>query len=153
MGGWAVAQSSILLTTITLERLRKRGYEALLTYYEKIAPHLNEPLYMFPTGKERSSCTYSGVSSSPYQLTLVGQLTRLPPGLFCFLSFYIQFAKSFLSAVRLGRQALWLVLVVCLLFVRPANVLDYEALAKIRKLFLLFRLILFQVLRYNYLSF
>jgi len=48
MGGWAVAQSPILVTTITLERLRKRGYEALLTYYEKIAPHLNEPLYTRP---------------------------------------------------------------------------------------------------------
>jgi len=45
MGGWAVAQSPILVTTITLERLRKRGYEAMLAYYEKIAPHLNEPLY------------------------------------------------------------------------------------------------------------
>ena len=45
MGGWATAQSPILVTTITLERLRKRGYEALLTCYEKIAPHLNEPLY------------------------------------------------------------------------------------------------------------
>lgn len=45
MGGWAVAQSPILVTTITLERLRKRGYEALLTHYEKVAPHLNEPLY------------------------------------------------------------------------------------------------------------
>lgn len=45
MGGWAVAQSPILVTTITLDRLRKRGYEALLTYYEKVAPHLNEPLY------------------------------------------------------------------------------------------------------------
>ena len=44
MGGWAVAQSPILLTTVTLERLRKRGYEAMLAYYEKIAPHLNEPL-------------------------------------------------------------------------------------------------------------
>ena len=48
MGGWAVAQSPILVTTITLERLRKRGYEALLTYYEKTAPHLNEPLYTRP---------------------------------------------------------------------------------------------------------
>jgi len=48
MGGWAVAQSPILGTTITLERLRKRGYEALLTYYEKVAPHLNEPLYTRP---------------------------------------------------------------------------------------------------------
>lgn len=44
-GGWAVAQSPILVTTITLERLFKRGYEAMLTYYEKVAPHLNEPLY------------------------------------------------------------------------------------------------------------
>lgn len=47
-GGWAVAQSPILVTTITLERLRKRGYEAMLKYYEKIAPHLNEPLYTRP---------------------------------------------------------------------------------------------------------
>jgi group II intron reverse transcriptase/maturase len=48
MGGWAVAQSPILVTTITLERLRRRGYEALLCYYTKIAPHLNEPLYTRP---------------------------------------------------------------------------------------------------------
>jgi len=45
MGGWAVAQSPILVTTITLNRLCKRGYEAMLTLYTKIAPHLNEPLY------------------------------------------------------------------------------------------------------------
>lgn len=47
-GGWAVAQSPILVTTITLERLRKRGYEAMLDLYIKIAPHLNEPLYARP---------------------------------------------------------------------------------------------------------
>ena len=45
MGGWAVAQSPILVTTITLDRLRKRGYEAMLAYFADIAPHLNEPLY------------------------------------------------------------------------------------------------------------
>jgi RNA-directed DNA polymerase len=45
MGGWAVAQSPILVTTITLDRLRKRGYEAMLVYYAEIVPHLNEPLY------------------------------------------------------------------------------------------------------------
>ena len=44
-GGWAVAQSPILITTITLKRLEKRGYEAMLTLYSNIAPHLNEPLY------------------------------------------------------------------------------------------------------------
>lgn len=44
-GGWAVAQSPILITTITLKRLEKRGYEAMLTHYTNVAPHLNEPLY------------------------------------------------------------------------------------------------------------
>lgn len=48
MGRWAVAQSPILVTTITLERLFKRGYVAMYTYYVKIAPHLNEPLYTRP---------------------------------------------------------------------------------------------------------
>jgi group II intron reverse transcriptase/maturase len=48
MGGWAIAQSPILGTTVTLESLGKRGYESLLTYYEKVAPHLNEPLYTRP---------------------------------------------------------------------------------------------------------
>jgi len=47
-GGWAIAQSPILGTTITLERLRKRGYESMLEVYQKIAPHLNEPLYTRP---------------------------------------------------------------------------------------------------------
>ena len=45
MGGWAVAQSPILVTTITLDRLQKRGYESLLTYYQHFTPYLSEPLY------------------------------------------------------------------------------------------------------------
>ena len=45
MGTWAVACSPILKTTITVERLQQRGYESMLTYYLKIAPFLNEPLY------------------------------------------------------------------------------------------------------------
>jgi group II intron reverse transcriptase/maturase len=48
MGGWAVALSPILGTTITLERLCKRGYDPMLSYYLKVAPHLNEPLYTRP---------------------------------------------------------------------------------------------------------
>jgi group II intron reverse transcriptase/maturase len=48
MGGWAVAKSPILGTTITVERLVKRGYESLVHYYENVAPHLNEPLYTRP---------------------------------------------------------------------------------------------------------
>ena len=47
-GGWAVAQSPMLGTTITNERLRKRGYESLLEHYQKVAPQLNEPLYARP---------------------------------------------------------------------------------------------------------
>ena len=42
-GGWAVAQSPILTTTITLQRLRKRGYESLLDVYLKLNPSLCEP--------------------------------------------------------------------------------------------------------------
>jgi len=44
-GGWAIAQSPILTTTITLERLGKRGYECMNDYYEKVSPMFNEPLY------------------------------------------------------------------------------------------------------------
>ena len=48
MGGWAVAQSPILGTTITLERLKKRGYISLLEMYLKVSPQHNEPLYTRP---------------------------------------------------------------------------------------------------------
>ncbi len=41
-GGWAIAQSPILSTTITLERLRKRGYVAMLTVYENLAPRSHD---------------------------------------------------------------------------------------------------------------
>ncbi len=37
MGGWAVAQSPILGTTITLERLRKRGYISMFSLYQKVS--------------------------------------------------------------------------------------------------------------------
>lgn len=37
-GGWAIAQSPILNTTLTLDRLKRRGYRSLLDHYSKIAP-------------------------------------------------------------------------------------------------------------------
>jgi len=40
--GWAVAQSPILVTTITLERLRKRGLSVKINYYEKIAQNIKD---------------------------------------------------------------------------------------------------------------
>lgn len=38
MGGWAIAQSPILGTTITVERLRKRGYVSMLELYNQFKP-------------------------------------------------------------------------------------------------------------------
>lgn len=45
MGGWAVARSPILKTTITNARLQQRGYEAMRPLYRSITPYFNEPLY------------------------------------------------------------------------------------------------------------
>ena len=39
MGGWAIAQSPILGTTITVERLKKRGYISLLELYIQLKPN------------------------------------------------------------------------------------------------------------------
>ncbi len=36
MGGWATAQSPILITTITKDRLKKRGYISMLEYYLQV---------------------------------------------------------------------------------------------------------------------
>lgn len=47
-GGWAVAQSPILNTTITLERLKKRGYVSMSKIYNEISPRLNEPPFTRP---------------------------------------------------------------------------------------------------------
>lgn len=42
-GGWAVAQSPILNTTITKSRLKKRGYNSLLEIYILLNPPVYEP--------------------------------------------------------------------------------------------------------------
>ena len=68
-GGWAVAQSAILTTTITLERLRKRGYKQTLKHYLKVSTQLNELLYKRPV------C--SGVRGAPHRLKAVRPSTRL----------------------------------------------------------------------------
>ena len=66
MGGWAVAQSPILGTTITVERLIKRGYESMFSHYEKVSPDLNEPLY----ARSPEASGYSGVRGAPHQCLL-----------------------------------------------------------------------------------
>ena len=40
MGGWAVAQSPMMRTTVTLERLRRIGYRSFSDYYRKVSPVL-----------------------------------------------------------------------------------------------------------------
>lgn len=42
-GGWAIAQSPILNTTITLKRLKQRGYQSLTEVYTELNPSLCEP--------------------------------------------------------------------------------------------------------------
>lgn len=47
LGGWAIAQSPILNTTVTVKRLMKRGYEPMTEWYQKVAPHKFTPT-LFP---------------------------------------------------------------------------------------------------------
>lgn len=45
MGGWAVAQSPMMRTTVTLDRLKRVGYESFTDYYRKVSPVLMNRLY------------------------------------------------------------------------------------------------------------
>ena len=47
-GGWSIAQSPILGTTITLKRLKQKGYESLTEIYIQLNPSLCEPPYTRP---------------------------------------------------------------------------------------------------------
>jgi len=47
MGGWAVAQSPILGTTITIKRLKMKGYISLSEYYKRLSIII-EPPYTRP---------------------------------------------------------------------------------------------------------
>jgi len=44
-GGWAIAQSPIMGTTITIDRLMKRGYEPMLVYYTRIHPNYKDSIF------------------------------------------------------------------------------------------------------------
>jgi group II intron reverse transcriptase/maturase len=47
LGGWAIAQSPILNTTLTVNCLRKRGYEPLLAWYQRVSTYRIYPT-LFP---------------------------------------------------------------------------------------------------------
>ena len=44
MGGWAIAKSPIMITTVTNLRLKRRGYIEFNEYYQKYATQLNPPI-------------------------------------------------------------------------------------------------------------
>ncbi len=48
MGGWAIAQSPILGTTITIDRLKKRGYVPLAEMYNLMVLKLSTSNSLFP---------------------------------------------------------------------------------------------------------
>jgi len=48
MGGWAVAQSPILGTTITVSRLKRRGYISLLETFQEATGFSKNQLLLFP---------------------------------------------------------------------------------------------------------
>lgn len=47
-GGWCIAQSPILGTTITIKRLKQKGYQPMLEIYKKLNPSIYEPPYTRP---------------------------------------------------------------------------------------------------------
>jgi hypothetical protein len=102
-GGWAIAQSPVLITTITLERLRKRGYEmrnefdmtakkinnpcqSMLAHYQIISPQLNEPLYTRTVQPVPFFSGYSGVRGALRLGHQTEPSTRLCPVLLSFMS-------------------------------------------------------------------
>ncbi len=44
MGGWAQACSPMMSTTVTIPRLKRRGYVAFAEYYQRFAIQLNPPI-------------------------------------------------------------------------------------------------------------
>lgn len=77
-----LSQSLILTTTITPDRLKKRGYEPLPDYYLKVGPQLNEP----------SLLSRDGVKGAPRQFLLAGPPTRLEVvQLICVVNFVYNF--------------------------------------------------------------
>lgn len=78
-GTWAVAQSPILITTITLQRLRKRGYESMLDVYLELNPSLCEPPYARTARPVVCHMVVALPRASPCQFRLAGQATRLVP--------------------------------------------------------------------------
>jgi group II intron reverse transcriptase/maturase len=48
MGGWAVTQSPMMKTTITIARLKRKGYQSMLDVYFELNPSFCEPPYTRP---------------------------------------------------------------------------------------------------------
>ena len=87
--------------------MAKRGYESLLDYYQKVAPHLNPgympgqayaELYTRPTWFTQSEDEgYSGVRGAPRRYSATGPPTRLAVVLYRFSDIIHCFVISFYS--------------------------------------------------------
>ena len=62
-GGWATAQSPILGTTITLKRLKMRGYQSLTDVYLELNPSFCEPPYTRPVSRNFGSGVRGAVAT------------------------------------------------------------------------------------------
>ena len=57
-GGWRVAQSPILTTTITVKRLKRKGYIPMLEIYTNLNPSVYEPPYTRPAWPTLNECEW-----------------------------------------------------------------------------------------------
>jgi len=76
-GGWRIAQSPILNTTITIKRLKQKGYIPMLEIYTKLNPPICEPPYTRPAWFILTKEGSGGVRGAPHRLQAVRPSTRL----------------------------------------------------------------------------
>jgi hypothetical protein len=83
MGCWAVEQRPIPFTTITLERLRKRGYKSMIKHYTKIAHHIlmnrcvRIPLVQLCSRFSQSAIAFGAAHSIKYRCYVVISLVQV----------------------------------------------------------------------------
>jgi hypothetical protein len=90
MGGWAQACSPIMKTTVTLERLKRRGYIEFYDYFQRFIVNISQKL--------------GGVRSALAGLQSRQPSTQLPAGLFSFLSFSFQFSAVLILFFQIGKK-------------------------------------------------
>ena len=83
-GGWRIAQSPILTTTITLLRLKKKGYQSMLEICMELNPSLCEPPYTRPAWPVLSEDEGNGGCERRTPLVSSGAVCSISGSLFFF---------------------------------------------------------------------